>query len=1231
MSLTRSNTGRSQLRSPLPHVATSRPFLPPSHYAAAAGIPYDGNKHFTNTAKGNSNDPYTRAFVSAYPYDADPDSQSSFEFKPSTTVEDKPLVPPKLTRRSRRESLLNDLPQLEANLLPSLRDTIDRMTKSPSQPEPSSTSHLGIPRPSGAYRSSRSLSPSYASREKPITKSVTPEPSMGGLNSSIDVLTPRTNTPVKAPRSTLRPPAPKLRSNASDNSPPSTPRSILKKMPTHDAPPIPEGGLNRRSTVSNGPKPAIQTSRSRSRTDPGILPKTISAANQISTPTVVDGLPTPRQQPSGIPRLQSRRTGAGTWWSTDESDGDGQEKPRGRDRRQLIVPRGVSQSTSESESERQKGARVGVRRDFIGGNQLVGLGIGLGSEKKKMKGSSLRQTSTPSHTDISLRSTRRVTGDRTPVQSTSFAFDVSSEHKQRREALRDIVLNLKFDENTTETESDYDGEEGVAISGSQILTETTQTQRQAEQIVDVDSDYGHEFKEAKVSSTCRLRSRRATRAPTPSFLAPSDPDNTKARTPLLNKRHLGLPHTPTLKAQTSSQYESSRSPIISQIDAPATPAALRRHSVYHRSASPSVPTPVITNNDNENKRLSADRRSSSAGVFDKGQRGSSQQRSVNVNTTAATPTNDDREFEVITPDSIGAYKDRRDDTHPPLPHAESDLSSAGSMYWGDDSESELSPAAETLFQKLGQARGDRKASSEKALRSSVVFRTPSPSPAPIVDNSRQARSASRYEDCRPRSRLVSPPLPPPPPAPVEVTNEYTADDTELRRQDVIIEIHECEEAFVKRLQVFVQLFILPLRVQDTKEWIAGVPTEIARLFDWLEDIVVLHTQILASLASTRDAQYPTVERIAESIRAFVPRLEVYQPYLVNLEYVIGLAEELFEIEACDFTEFVRLQEKAEECEGWNFQSFLIEPVNLLARFPGLFNRLLELTPKSHRDYMPTLALVRSTEMFIRVMTEVKLREDEYDMIQQFAARIQGLPSSSHLATRERRLLHHGVLYLVDVEANDLPAASGTSALFRYFPPGMKAASSGCAKGNGNGNSNSNSNKAGLGTAVHQTLANGNGRARSGSTRSSSSTGVTLGLGSGSGSGSGSSSSVFFSSFRKAMPRGRLKRPMKMSERPASPSPAPRGGGADNVNVNVNVDLNSDSDLGMKARGTPVRVFVFSDLLVLAALGSGSCSGSESGSGKHEDEDETWTLLNHIGTTRILDVKQLLDSDTYGSY
>lgn len=170
------------------------------------------------------------------------------------------------------------------------------------------------------------------------------------------------------------------------------------------------------------------------------------------------------------------------------------------------------------------------------------------------------------------------------------------------------------------------------------------------------------------------------------------------------------------------------------------------------------------------------------------------------------------------------------------------------------------------------------------------------------------------------------------PAPFGVSGDQHK-DLETRRQELIVELCQTEDEFVSRLHVFVRLFILPLRVQDSKAWISGVPSEVARLFDWLDDIMVLHRQILSSLNSIRAIQYPIVERVAESLRAFVPRLEVYQPYLVKLGDAMSLINRLMQDDGSDFGEFVDIQEGAPECDGWNFEKFLVEPVNRLAKFP----------------------------------------------------------------------------------------------------------------------------------------------------------------------------------------------------------------------------------------------------------------------------------------------------------
>lgn len=115
------------------------------------------------------------------------------------------------------------------------------------------------------------------------------------------------------------------------------------------------------------------------------------------------------------------------------------------------------------------------------------------------------------------------------------------------------------------------------------------------------------------------------------------------------------------------------------------------------------------------------------------------------------------------------------------------------------------------------------------------------------------------------------------------------------------------------------------------------------------------------------------------------------------------------------------------------------------------------------DHLATFSLVHSTEVIVRVLREVKEREEEYDLIKGISNSIEGLPSSMNLARRERRLLARGPLYRVhlpdqtpseppvqdrrrsrrsilllnaisdwDVQRAERAATSGTSSLDSYY-------------------------------------------------------------------------------------------------------------------------------------------------------------------------------------------------------
>ena len=138
-SIARSSTVRSKTRSPAPpQPTTPRPFLPPSHYAAAGGFPTSslnrpseqsidavGSKirreHDPRMYSKNAAPPISRT-AQISDSDSSPDINSAEGF-PS---------PRRTNSHLRRETSRAGIPNLETQLLPSLRDTIDRMTRPPS-------------------------------------------------------------------------------------------------------------------------------------------------------------------------------------------------------------------------------------------------------------------------------------------------------------------------------------------------------------------------------------------------------------------------------------------------------------------------------------------------------------------------------------------------------------------------------------------------------------------------------------------------------------------------------------------------------------------------------------------------------------------------------------------------------------------------------------------------------------------------------------------------------------------------------------------------------------------------------------------------------------------------------------------------------------------------------------------------------------------------------------------
>lgn len=76
-------------------------------------------------------------------------------------------------------------------------------------------------------------------------------------------------------------------------------------------------------------------------------------------------------------------------------------------------------------------------------------------------------------------------------------------------------------------------------------------------------------------------------------------------------------------------------------------------------------------------------------------------------------------------------------------------------------------------------------------------------------------------------------------------------------------------------------------------------------------------------------------QIGESLRPFVSRLEIYQPYIVRVDDVSEVIRRMVLDSDSDFGEFVRIQTESADCPG-SLLELLQRPVERLSKYPSVF-------------------------------------------------------------------------------------------------------------------------------------------------------------------------------------------------------------------------------------------------------------------------------------------------------
>lgn len=156
---------------------------------------------------------------------------------------------------------------------------------------------------------------------------------------------------------------------------------------------------------------------------------------------------------------------------------------------------------------------------------------------------------------------------------------------------------------------------------------------------------------------------------------------------------------------------------------------------------------------------------------------------------------------------------------------------------------------------------------------------------------------------------------------------------EVKRQEIMWEMCETEQAFLRSIRNVLRLFATPIKTPQGR-WIDGIPERVSELFDSLESLAHVHG-VLAALQ--RDLRRKTeifdVNAFIKIMRTWVPRLQVYEWYLVRFEPVVALVEDHVRDPTSVFGEFVRMQMKDEALGALPLSSMLLKPVQRLMKYP----------------------------------------------------------------------------------------------------------------------------------------------------------------------------------------------------------------------------------------------------------------------------------------------------------
>jgi hypothetical protein len=236
------------------------------------------------------------------------------------------------------------------------------------------------------------------------------------------------------------------------------------------------------------------------------------------------------------------------------------------------------------------------------------------------------------------------------------------------------------------------------------------------------------------------------------------------------------------------------------------------------------------------------------------------------------------------------------------------------------------------------------------------------------------------------------------PRPSNVEVQKSPQEVQSVRETIIAEILQTEQDYIRNLDILVQKFSVPLKLDANN----GLSQQQASgIFSNVEIILMFHKAFVAELKDKKG-------NVADIFYKYADFLKMYSEYLRNYDNALVILQGLKTNKK--FQAFLQEKRKDAECK-LPLTSYLIMPIQRVPRYELLLRELVKKTPSDSSEYDPLHQAYLKVQKVAQHINEIKRQVENASKLFEIQNKIQGKLQAPILAP-ERNLVKEGVFDVI---------------------------------------------------------------------------------------------------------------------------------------------------------------------------------------------------------------------------